>query len=295
MSVEIEGTADEIGSEVALPEQPAPLNLFHTSDPVEVLERAARVADALKGVIDQRKLFKRIGNKDHVLVEGWATCGAMLGLTAATVWSRAIGEPSSEKGHDWEARVEVRTLDGRVIGAAEAMCTRKEQTWKSRDDYALRSMAQTRATSKALRGPLGFIVTLAGYSATPAEEMPSGGSEPLQDAPNWAPTERDIKHDPEKSDLPAEDVWWTKTYPQIKELADGDQLRAFLVDDLQVPVPSHVGSWKKLLTALPADKRAGLTLWLQDRVDAKADVPWPSPEGPSAEDASQLALEDAKP
>ena len=31
-------------------------------------------------------------------------------------------------------------------------------------------MAQTRSTSKALRLPLGFVVALAGYEATPAEE-----------------------------------------------------------------------------------------------------------------------------
>ena len=45
--------------------------------------------------------------------------------------------------------------------------------WSGRDDYALRSMAQTRAVSKALRLPLGFIVALAGYEATPADEMPA--------------------------------------------------------------------------------------------------------------------------
>jgi hypothetical protein len=75
----------------------------------------------------------------------------------------------------WEARVEARTLAGQVVGAAEAECLRTEKTWSSRDDYALRSMAQTRAVSKALRGPLGFVVTLAGYEATPAEEMPAEG------------------------------------------------------------------------------------------------------------------------
>jgi hypothetical protein len=42
-------------------------------------------------------------------------------------------------------------------------------------------MAQTRATSKALGSPLRFIVTLAGYEGTPAEEMPS------QDAQQAAP------------------------------------------------------------------------------------------------------------
>jgi hypothetical protein len=44
-------------------------------------------------------------------------------------------------------------------------------------------MAQTRAVSKALRGPLGFVVTLAGYEATPAEEMPPSDSPPPQAAP----------------------------------------------------------------------------------------------------------------
>jgi hypothetical protein len=34
-------------------------------------------------------------------------------------------------------------------------------------------MAQTRATSKALRSVLGFIAVLAGYADTPAAEMPS--------------------------------------------------------------------------------------------------------------------------
>ena len=52
------------------------------------------------------------------------------------------------------------------------MSTSGEENWQDRDDYALRSMAQTRATSKALRQPLGFVITLAGFDPTPAEEMP---------------------------------------------------------------------------------------------------------------------------
>ena len=70
--------------------------------------------------------------------------------------------------------MEARTLAGALVGAAEAQVTRQEQNWRSRDDYALRSMAQTRATGKAMRLPLGFVMSLAGYEATPAEEMPAG-------------------------------------------------------------------------------------------------------------------------
>lgn len=145
----------------------APTTLFRTDEPTEVIKRATAAADALRDVILKKRLFKNIGGRSHVLVEGWTTLGSMLGVVPILVWSRPVSDPA--KG--WEARVEARTLDGRTIGAAEAMCLRSENTWKDRDEYAIRSMAQTRATSKALRGPLGFIVTLAGYSATPAEEV----------------------------------------------------------------------------------------------------------------------------
>lgn len=179
----VDSTAEEIGTEIvpAAP-APAPPTLFRTDDPVEVIERATAVADALKQIIVSRRLASNIQGREHVRVEGWTTLGSMLGVVPVVVWSRPI-----ENGY--EARVEARTLDGRVIGAAEAMCTRDERTWKSRDDYALRSMAQTRATSKALRGPLGFVVTLAGYDATPAEEMPAAQAPvvPATGAPYGAP------------------------------------------------------------------------------------------------------------
>jgi hypothetical protein len=173
----IESTAEELGTELVVHAQP-PTTLFRTEDPVEVLERASRVAQALKGVIDQQKLVSNIQGREHVRVEGWTTLGSMLGVVPVVVWTRR-----TEDG--WEARVEARTMDGRTVGAAEAMCSKAERTWKSRDDYALRSMAQTRATSKALRGPLGFVVTLAGYEATPAEEIPPEG---FQDQPRMGST-----------------------------------------------------------------------------------------------------------
>lgn len=182
----IEGTAQEIVP--AGPTPTPPSTLFRTDDPVEVIEQASRAADALKGVIMKQKLTQRIQGRDHVLVEGWTTLGSMLGVVPVLAWSRRV-EPQTEyvvtvkdrngrtstytvKGYDWEARVEARTLDGRIVGAAESLCSRAESTWAKRDDYALRSMAATRATSKALRGPLGFVITLAGFAATPAEEMP---------------------------------------------------------------------------------------------------------------------------
>lgn len=131
------------------------------------------VADELSRVIRDKKLSVKIRGRDHVRVEGWTLLGSMLGVFPVTVWSREMREDGVKIG--WEARVEARTKDGAIVGAAEAECLYSESTWTGREDYALRSMAQTRATSKALRQPLGFVMTLAGFDATPAEEMPRAG------------------------------------------------------------------------------------------------------------------------
>jgi hypothetical protein len=141
------------------------LNLFGSDDPDVVVAQAAKVARALEQVIRSQELFFTIRGKDHVRVEGWTLLGTMLGVFPITVWTRKL-----EDG--WEARVEARTLDGRLVGAAESMCSRSESRWRDADDYAVRSMAATRATSKALRQPLGFVMPLAGLDPTPLEELP---------------------------------------------------------------------------------------------------------------------------
>jgi hypothetical protein len=139
--------------------------LFGTDDPALVVTRASEISTLLARVIREKKLSTSIGGKEHVLVEGWTLLGSMLGVLPYTVWNRPL-----EDG--WEARVEARTLDGRAIAAAEAECLRAERRWAKADDYAVRSMAQTRATSKALRLPLGFVMHLAGFETTPADEAP---------------------------------------------------------------------------------------------------------------------------
>ncbi len=156
----------EVGTDLELrPAQSA--TLFDTTDPDEALARATGIATALQKVLKQAKLTVNIGRnaRPYVLAEGWTCLGSLVGVFPRTVWTRQL-----ENG--WEARVDAVTRDGAVVGSAESQCTRAERIWAGRDDFALRSMAQTRAMSKALRMPLGFIVVLAGFEATPADEMP---------------------------------------------------------------------------------------------------------------------------
>jgi hypothetical protein len=209
----VEGAATE------LPEDPggagravvhveaAPVDLFPGATPDEVVKQATAVANALKPIVDSKQMAKRIGNRDHLQIEAWQTLGALLKVTPVCVATRRIepevsftvkGRKFSGRGqqrtvteeyeyevvgHSYEATVEARTLDGRTIGSATAICSREEDTWKGRDDYALLSMAQTRASSRALASVLRFVVTLAGYAATPAEEM---GADPIEvELPAW--------------------------------------------------------------------------------------------------------------
>jgi hypothetical protein len=149
------------------------LTLFRTSDPRVALARMSEHAKVLVDVVRDRHLSQRIGNGEHLRVEAWLTLGGMLGVHPVVVWTRP-----NETGDGYVARVEARTLDGHVVGAAESECSRAEPTWAKRAPYALRSMAQTRATSRALRAPLGQIVVHAGYEPAGVEEMPAAAPVP---------------------------------------------------------------------------------------------------------------------
>jgi hypothetical protein len=173
MNTDIEIVEGEIVPDPAA----APITLFGTSDPRLALERMADIATALVDVIDTKKLYASISGKKHITVEGWTTLGGMLGVVPVVTGTRP-----NDTGDGIVATVEARTLDGRIVGAAEGECSRAESKWKNRDPFAIRSMAQTRAISRALRAPLGQIIALAGYEATPAEEMPAGETEPITSA-----------------------------------------------------------------------------------------------------------------
>src|SRR6185369_9979458 len=73
----------------------------------------------------------------------------------------------------------IRLSDGMVIGRGSALCGSKgDRPWDSRPEPARRSMAVTRATSRAFRQQYSWIMALAGYEPTPADEMPAQSDSP---------------------------------------------------------------------------------------------------------------------
>lgn len=166
---EVVGEDVAVGGELVHVTQPAAgaLNLFGSS-PAAAIEQMSEVARLLADILKQQKLYTNIQGKNHVAVEGWTLLGSLLGVFPVVMWVERITEPAD----GYKARVEARTADGRVVGAGEALCTRAEKMWKHREEFSLAAMAQTRATSRALRNPLGFVVKMAGYETAGAEEMP---------------------------------------------------------------------------------------------------------------------------
>lgn len=155
---------------VAVPHpEPVAVVLWGTNEPAAMVARMSLVASTLAEAIRARGLSVRIGPKEYVRVEGWALCGAILGIFPKTT---ALEEMRDEDGlFGFRATVELTTRDGGVIGGAMALCTRYETAWADRDANQIASMAQTRGIAKSYRGSLGFVMEMAGYAATPAEEM----------------------------------------------------------------------------------------------------------------------------
>ena len=146
--------------------------LVTVPSPGAYFEAEVAAAETLGRIIEDRKLYTLIRGRGgersrHIRIEGWTLLASWRG------WYADI-ESTHEIPDGYKARARARNLDGRVAGAVDAICTRTESRghWRYADEYALLSMAQTRAAAKCLRLPLGYLVVLAGYDATPAEEMP---------------------------------------------------------------------------------------------------------------------------
>jgi hypothetical protein len=178
----IEGTAVEVilperAIVLAQPGQALVTNTGTMDGPVKMLAKASAIATALAEMVEAQNLYTLIRGKKYPHVEAWMTIGRMDNVVA-----REAERPTKNDDGSWEAFVDlVRLSDGMVIGRASAMAGAKgDGDWTSRPDHVKRSMAVTRATSRAFRQQYSWIMTLAGYQPTPADEMPQGDPQPDQ-------------------------------------------------------------------------------------------------------------------
>lgn len=145
-------------------------------EPDQMISRATRIATILAHIIQKQKLASKISGKDYIRLEGWNMMGTMLGFTPYEADVKCLPDGS------YEATVEIRNIkSGEVVSRASALCGMDEKRWGSADRFARRSMAVTRATGKAYRLGFSWVMGLAGYEVTAAEDMPGYEPVPVKD------------------------------------------------------------------------------------------------------------------
>lgn len=157
--------------------------------PQQILKQHQEVANLLMDFVLKQNLFQQIGKNRHIYIEAWQFCGHFYGITAKERQTDPyVDELTGAAGFKSTADIVLINKD-QVISSASALCLNNEDNWNVRPKYEwkngdrqqigevrvpsqqLASMAQTRAMSKALSNVLRFVVVLAGFSTTPAEEM----------------------------------------------------------------------------------------------------------------------------
>lgn len=205
-------------------------DLAVSRDPKQVLAEAMTAAKALKEVISLKSKPVMFNGEQYLEFEDWQTVGKFYGVTAKIVSTEFV-DFGGAKG--FSARAEaILITNGMAISGAEAMCLNDEDKWTSRTKYEwkngvktkvgevpvplfqLRSMAQTRACAKCLRNVLAWVVVLAGYKATPAEEMT--GTEHTPAPEHQAPKRKSESISPE--DLKAAEERLAKEKAKQEEL-----------------------------------------------------------------------------
>jgi hypothetical protein len=151
----------------------------NTMSPAEfddAVDAAKAKAKTFVDIVEQQELFTMIGPSKHLNHEAWETIAAGYGLTAAVDsttyhWKKDSEEDKGDELFMVEAHAVVLDRDGTIRGGAVASCGRDEPNWATKPIHQVASMAGTRASAKALRLMLSWVVEIAGYEPTPSEEM----------------------------------------------------------------------------------------------------------------------------
>jgi hypothetical protein len=151
-------------------------------------QKALEAAKIVQKFVNDMGLTVDIQGRKYPLVESWQFAGSQFGLYPILVecknessyadrhfkWSDRRNNPKEKKTQHFKYRavVEIRRYsDDKVFSRGSMVCTNDEFGKHEFAEYAIESMAQTRAEGKAWRMLLAWIMKAAGFEQTPAEEM----------------------------------------------------------------------------------------------------------------------------
>lgn len=158
-------------------------SLIEAGGPDEVIKRKHEIAKVLQDVINKRATGFEVNGVRTLNYEEWLMIAKMYSCFPRIVSTTYGLEKYSEICFEAVAEV-VHIPTGNVIARAESMASKMEKGKDWFDLNKIRSLAQTRAGSKAMRMVFSDIAVLAGYSPTPLEEIddmvkPAGSSKPI--------------------------------------------------------------------------------------------------------------------
>jgi hypothetical protein len=212
--------------------------------PIDI-QRGAAIARQLRDYLRQARMTVRLPRGgEHVRIEGWQVLCHMCNLPLPSIV--AMRREDRADGNYVYVAEALLAYGGREY-RAYGVCSSDEANWRGKPEFQLASMAQTRACGKVLRLLLGWIVTLAGYEPTPAEEMVDEPTPPNTPTTPQGGTQRRAP-DPELQppiDAQADDA----TGAQASANGDSEQM---LLSQLQVQDRDR---YNRVLRALQAQAR----------------------------------------
>lgn len=127
------------------------------------------LAGELKNFVTQNRLTTYLQGKEYANVEAWEYIGTSMGIFPVV---ETLEHIQREGEVCYRASVHLLNIHtNQIVGRGMAFCSNKEPGKQKFAEYAIASMAQTRAVGKAYRLPFGWLMKAAGYEPTPAEEM----------------------------------------------------------------------------------------------------------------------------
>lgn len=112
------------------------------------------------------------GGKKLVIEPFFASANQELSERYRTMYKDRIKKEITHDFYRYRCGCEIiNHVNGHKMGSGYGLCSNLELAKTSFDEFAVMSMAQTRAIGRGFKNMLGFIMESAGYAPTPAEEM----------------------------------------------------------------------------------------------------------------------------
>lgn len=134
------------------------------------LEAAKQKALILREMVQAQGLAVKVGVSEHLKLEGWQTIGRAYGCSGRTHVAELLRDANGTI-EGVQAHADIVDSQGVIVGGADSFCFANEDGKEEQTIAQLAGMAQTRAEGRAFKQMFSWVVVLADYSATPAEEV----------------------------------------------------------------------------------------------------------------------------